>query len=490
MGAQSMTYPSIDWLAITPLIILLGGMMINLVLASLTRAWPRAWYAIGTVELAVASVVVEMFLWHDINENGTRIIINDAISIDHFTMFCWIGIAGALALVSLSTAEYLRRESLEGPEVYALYICAALGAMIMTASNDMIVLFLGLETLSIALYVLAASHRRRAESQESGLKYFILGGFASAFFLYGIALIYGSTGTTNISGIGNVLSTEVFVNGDDAMLLAGIALLIVGLAFKVAVVPFHFWTPDVYQGAPTPVTSFMASVGKFAAFAALLRVVTTALPSRAEDWRPVIWVLAVVQTDVKRMLAYSSISHAGFMMIGIESIGHSGDVEGLPATLLYLMIYSVLVIGTFTVVSLVTRTGDNGSDIGSFRGLGKERPALALAMTVFLLAQAGMPLTSGFIAKFGVIKAAAANESYAIAIIAMVASVIAALLYLRIMISMWLSDEESGDDKREAIKVPFSAGFVVAGSAFFTLLVGVWPSWLIDASQAALQLAK
>jgi NADH-quinone oxidoreductase subunit N len=501
MGAQSMTYPSIDWLAITPLIILLGGMMINLVLASLTRAWPRAWYAIGTVELAVASVVVEMFLWHDINENGARVIINNAISIDHFTMFCWIGIAGALALVSLSTAEYLRRESLEGPEVYALYICAALGAMIMTASNDMIVLFLGLETLSIALYVLAASHRRRAESQESGLKYFILGGFASAFFLYGIALIYGSTGTTNISGIGNVLSTEVFVNGDDAMLLAGIALLIVGMAFKVAVVPFHFWTPDVYQGAPTPVTSFMASVGKFAAFAALLRVVATALPSRAEDWRPVIWVLAilsvvvgsvlaVVQTDVKRMLAYSSISHAGFMMIGIESIGHSGDVDGLPATLLYLMIYSVLVIGTFTVVSLVTRTGDNGSDIGSFRGLGKERPALALAMTVFLLAQAGMPLTSGFIAKFGVIKAAAANESYAIAIIAMVASVIAALLYLRIMISMWLSDEESGDDKREAIKVPFTAGFVVAGSAFFTLLVGVWPGWLIDASQAALQLAK
>ena len=146
MGAQSMTYPSIDWLAITPLIILLGGMMINLVLAALTRAWPRAWYAIGTVELAVASIVVEMFLWHDVNENGARIIINNAISIDHFTMFSWIGIAGALALVSLSTAEYLRRESLDGPEVYALYICAALGAMIMTASNDMIVLFLGLET--------------------------------------------------------------------------------------------------------------------------------------------------------------------------------------------------------------------------------------------------------------------------------------------------------------------------------------------------------
>jgi len=501
MSDQVMQYPAIDWLAITPIIILLGGMMINLVIASLTRAWPRAWYAIAAVELAVACVIVEIFLWHDVNIDGSRIIINNAISIDHFTLFCWIGIAIALALVSLSTSEYLRRESLEGPEVYALYICAALGAMIMTASNDMIVLFLGLETLSIALYVLAASHRRRAESQESGLKYFILGGFASAFFLYGIALIYGSTGTTSISGIGKVLSTEVFVKGDDAMLLAGIALLIVGLAFKVAVVPFHFWTPDVYQGAPTPVTAFMASVGKFAAFAALVRVVTVALPTRAEDWRPVVWVLAilsvvvgsvlaVVQTDVKRMLAYSSISHAGFMMIGIESIGHTGDVDGLPATVMYLMVYSVLVIGTFTVVSLVTRTGDASSDIGSFRGLGKERPALALAMTVFLLAQAGMPLTSGFIAKFGVIKAAATNHSYAVALVAMVASVIAALLYLRIMISMWLSDAEVGDEKREAIVIPVSTGFVVAVSAVFTLLVGVWPSWLIDASQAALQLAK
>ncbi|NDH48753.1 MAG: hypothetical protein EBX99_13145, partial [Acidimicrobiia bacterium] len=224
-----MQYPSIDWLAVAPIIVLLVGMMVNLVAAALTRPWPRAWYAIGNLKLAVAAIIIEMFLWHDIGRDGSRIIINDSLSIDHFTMLCWIGIAGALGLVSLATADYLRREQLEGPEVYALYICAALGAMIMTAANDMIVLFLGLETLSIALYVLAASHRRRTESQESGLKYFILGGFASAFLLYGIALLYGSTGTTNISGIGRVLSTEVFVNGDDAMLLAGVALLLVGL---------------------------------------------------------------------------------------------------------------------------------------------------------------------------------------------------------------------------------------------------------------------
>mgnify|MGYP003328062415 FL=1 len=239
----------------------------------------------------------------------------------------------------------------------------------------------------------------------------------------------------------------------------------------------------------------MASVGKLAAFAAMARILLVALPTRIDDWRPVVWVLAVasivvgstlavVQSDVKRMLAYSSISHAGFILIGIEAAGHSGDTDGVPSVLLYAVIYSVLVIGTFAVVSLVTRAGDAGSDIGSFRGLGRQRPALALAMTVFLLAQAGMPTTSGFIAKFGVISAAAANRSYAIAIIAMVASVIAAVLYLRIMISMWLSDAESGDDSREAVGVPATANVVISLAALFTLLVGVFPGWLIEIGRA------
>lgn len=488
---DTVIYPSIDWLAITPLIILLGGTMIGLVAASLTKTWGRAVYGVSTAVLSVAALVMSMVVWHDVHGDGVRTIINNALSVDYFTVFCWIGITGALALVSLSTSDYLRREDSDGPEIYALYVSAALGGMIMAAANDLVVLFLGLETLSIAFYILAASNRRRTESQESGLKYFILGGFASAFLLYGIALVYGATGSTNIASIGNVLATEVFVNGDDALLLAGVALLLVGFAFKVAAVPFHFWTPDVYQGAPSPVTAFMASVGKFAAFAALLRVLATALPTRSEEWRPVIWVLAVlsivvgsilavVQTDAKRMLAYSSISHAGFVLIGVEALGHSGDTDGLPASLLYLMIYAVLVVGTFTVVTLVTRTGDGRSDVGAFRGLATERPALALAMTVLLLAQAGMPATSGFIAKFGVIKSAVSNESYALAIVAMVASVIAAALYLRIMISMWLADPESGDDQREAVQVPWTAGVVVTGAAMFTLLVGVWPNWLID----------
>ena len=248
-------------------------------------------------------------------------------------------------------------------------------------------------------------------------------------------------------------------------MLAGIALLLVGLGFKVAAVPFHLWTPDVYQGAPTPVTGFMASVGKVAAFAALLRVFVVGLPFYRDDWRPAVWVLAVlslvvgsvlavVQTDVKRMLAYSSISHAGFVLVGVEAAGHrAGEADaglGVPSALVYLMAYAVMVAGTFAVVALVARRGDEHTDLDSFRGLGRTRPLLALALTVFLVAQAGVPFTSGFIAKFGVIRAGVDEQSYALAIIAMVSSVIAAFLYLRIMVSAWMTDPPAGRSRARA----------------------------------------
>ena len=256
----------------------------------------------------------------------------------------------------------------------------------------------------------------------------------------------------------------------------------------------------MYQGAPTPVTAYMASVGKVAAFGAMLRVLDGALPTWRDDWRPVIWVLAVitlvigsllavVQTDVKRMLAYSSISHAGFILVGVEAAGHSAGEPvpglGVSASLLYLTLYGVLVLGTFAVVTLVARTGDQSTDLGAFRGLGRTRPALALGMTVLLLAQAGVPLTSGFVAKFGVIRAAVDEQSYVLAVIAMVASVIAAFLYLRIMVSMWISDAEAGDDAREAVRIPFSTGLAIVLAVGFTLLVGFFPDWLVEASQNA-----
>ena len=362
--------PEVNWFALSPMLTLLGGTLVLMLAGALTPTWPKGLYAFATATIAGAAGVLAMVQWDDITDNGPRTLVGGAIAFDTLSMFLTITICIGVILVAMISDEYLRGTPNDGPEIYALYMVAAIGGIVMASANDLIVLFLGLETLSLALYVLAASNRRSNESAESGIKYFVLGGFASAFFLYGIALVYGATGTTNISEMVAALQNGVDPFGNESLALAGIALLIVGLGFKVAAVPFHVWAPDVYQGAPTPVTAFMASVGKAAAFAAMLRVLVIALPFYRDDWRPIIWVLAlitllvgsflaVVQTNVKRMLAYSSISHAGFILVGVEAAGHgAGDADpgpGMPAVVLYLILYSVLVIGSFAVVTVVSR---------------------------------------------------------------------------------------------------------------------------------------
>jgi NADH-quinone oxidoreductase subunit N len=493
------TGPDVAWFALSPILVLVGAALFLLVVGALTPPWPRRWYGIVTVLAAGAAAGLAMFGWDDITDGGPRTLVGDALAFDGFAMFVTIAMCVSLGLVAMVTDDYLEREHIQGPEVFALYLVAATGGIVMGAANDLIVMFIGLETLSLAFYVLAASHRRRAGSAEAGIKYFVLGGFSSAFFLYGVALLYGAVGSTNISRIVETFQETIPVERNDTLVLAGVGLLMVGLGFKIAAAPFHVWTPDVYQGSPSPVTALMASAGKIAAFAALLRVLVTALPYYREDWRPVVWVLAVaslvvgsviavVQDDVKRMLAYSSVSHVGFMLVGVEAAGRTaGEADaglGVPSTLFYLFAYAIIVIGTFAVVTLVARTGDRATDVDAFRGLGRRRPWLAVALTVFLVAQAGVPFTTGFIAKFGVVEAAVEEGSYTLAIIAMVASVVAAFVYLRIMVSAWIADAPDDGVAAEPVGFPFVTGLAIAAAAAFTVVVGIVPGWLVDAAQS------
>jgi NADH-quinone oxidoreductase subunit N len=492
MLAETLTGPEIPWLDLGWALSLLAGTSLLLIVGAIVPRWRHGLYATFTALTTVVSFVFLIVLWGRVTDDGMSSAIADSIAFDHFAVLSLVAVLVSVFLTALVTDGFLRREEYDGPEMYALYLTAALGASVMIVANDLIVLFLGLETLSLSLYLLAASHRRKTESQEAGLKYFVLGGFASAFFLYGIALIYGASGATKLPAINNALRGSIDVNTNDALLLVGIGLLIVGFAFKVSAVPFQVWTPDVYQGAPSPVTGFMASAGKVAAFAALVRVLVVALPSRVDDWQPVIWVLAVltlvggsvmavVQTNVKRMLAFSSISHAGFILVGVEASAHANRTDAVSSVVVYLFLYSVLVIGSFAVVTAVSGRGDGATSLDDLRGLARRRPVLALALTVFLIAQAGVPATSGFIAKFGVITASVDAESYALAIIAMLAAVIAAYLYLRIMVSAWLA--ESSDES--AVEIPRGLGLAVALCVVFTIAVGVYPGWLLTLADKA-----
>jgi NADH-quinone oxidoreductase subunit N len=467
--------PAVNYEDIGPMIIVTVGALALLTIAALVQSKPgRGFYALFTFVTCAVALGSSAWLWFDVQDEGTRFAFANMIAVDGFAVFFYVVIALAIALAALLADSYLDRESLDGPEFYVLAMLSGAGGMLMASANDLIVIFLGLETLTIALFVLAGFHRRRAASGEAAMKYFVLSAFSSAFLLYGIALVYGATGTTNLAGIAQWLAANVAF--ESGLLLGGIALLAVGFGFKVAAVPFHTWTPDVYQGSPTPVTAFMAGASKAAGFAAFMRVFFSTFQVVKLDWRPLIWglavlsllvgsLLAIVQTDVKRMLAYSSISHAGYVLVGLEA----ANERGIAGALFYLLAYTFMVMGSFGIVALVSRRGDNATKLDDFRGLARRRPGLAIGMTVLLLAQAGVPFTSGFLAKFYVITAAVEEESYAIALIAMLAAVIAAFFYLRLVLVMYSTDDEVATAR---IPVPFSAALAVVATVGFTLLAG------------------
>ncbi|HEY6622484.1 MAG TPA: NADH-quinone oxidoreductase subunit N [Acidimicrobiales bacterium] len=435
--------PHINYLSILPILIMMGGAVLLMGASSLLRkvfgVGVGTW---GAVAVSVASLVAAIVQWHDVTTHGASVTIAGAIAYDGFSVFIQIVVSITVLLTALIGDGYLRREGVEGAEFHVLAMLSASGAMLMGSANDLIVVFLGLEILSIALYVLAAFNHKRAESGEAALKYFVLGAFSSAIFVYGIALAYGATGTTNLPQIANYLTKNVIAS--NGVLLAGLALLLVGFGFKIAAVPFHMWSPDVYQGSPSPITGFMAAVAKAGAFAALLRVFVSSFGVVRTDWQPIVWglailslvvgaVLALVQRDVKRMMAYSSINHAGFILLGVQA----ADTRGVSASLYYLFTYMFMVIGTFAVITVVGRMGDTGHQLSDYRGLGRRQPLLAGMFAVFLLAQAGIPFTTGFLAKFQVVAASVDVHSYALAVVAMVSAAVAAFFYLRVGITMY-----------------------------------------------------
>ena len=460
--APTIHVPHIDYLSILPMLIMLGGAVGLMLVSSLFRRVMGV--GAGTlvaVVVSVAALVAALFQWEHVATHGPSVTIAGAIAYDGFAVFIQIAVSIAMLLTALVGDGYLKREGVDGPEFHVLAMVSASGAMMMGAANDLIVVFLGLEIMSIALYVLAAFNHRRAESGEAALKYFVLGGFSSAVFVYGIALTYGATGTTNLPQIADYLSRNVIAH--NGVLLAGLALLLVGFGFKIAAVPFHMWSPDVYQGSPSPVAGFMAAVAKIGAFAALLRVFVTSFPTVRADWQPIIWVLAclslilgavvaLTQRDVKRMMAYSSVNQVGFILLGVEA----SSARGVSSSLYYVFTYLFLVIGSFAVITVVAGPGDKRSSITDFRGLAKRQPLLALSFAVLLLGQAGAPFTTGFLAKLGVIEASVANQGYSLAVIAMLSGAVAAFFYLRLAVTMFSPVGLVGDATDDAADSPDS----------------------------------
>ena len=489
--------PRVDWYSIAPVVVLVAAALLIILFKAIARDRVRTYepaLLIGVIGLAVSAFYLTK-QWSVVVDSGPSDALAHMTALDGFSVFISVIVIISAILMLLLSSEYLVARGIESrPEYVALVLMSAAGMLVMAGANDLIVVFVALEVLSIPLYVLAAYDRTRARSLEAGIKYFVLGAFSSAIFLYGVALVYGATGTTSLEGIQSFLATRVLVN--EGTLIAGMVLLLVGLAFKVAAVPFHMWTPDVYEGSPSPVTAFMASATKAAGFAALLRILYTALAQYSSDWRQLIFALALVtlvggsigalwQTDLKRLLAYSSIAHAGYILIGVQA----GTTKGLQSSLVYLFVYAFMTIGAFAIVVALGGTDDLHA-ISDLRAYGRRRPVVAGLLAFFLLAQAGIPPTAGFIAKLGVFAAAADAHSYALLIAGVVTSVIAAFFYLKVILTMYAAeDEHAAPDELEtapawpAIGVPVAA--VLAVCVVMTVWVGILPTIIIDFARDA-----
>jgi NADH-quinone oxidoreductase subunit N len=411
----------------------------------------------------------------------------NTILLDRFALFFTVFFVGAAALTILFSVQYVREAEIHEGEFYVLILLAAFGMILMAAANDLILFFLGLETMSIAVYVLTGMWRERAQAAEAALKYFLIGAFATGFLLYGIAIIYGTTGSTQLSRIASALSQGE--GQASLLLLAGVFLVLIGLAFKVAAVPFHFWVPDVYDGAPTPVTAFMAVAVKAAAFAGWARIFLHSLSPLQGEWTVPVKalsiltmtvgnVIAISQSSVKRMLAYSSIAHAGYLLIALVA----GGAAGGQALLFYLLSYAVMTLGAFAVL-IALKDGERDNEAyGDFAGLGFKRPFLGMAMALFMLSLAGFPPLGGFTGKFYLFSSAVAAGHVDLAVIGALNSLLSVVYYLRVIVAMYM--EEGGAEGKTFARAPYLY-LVIAVAVFGTLYLGVLPAPALDLSLKA-----
>ena len=527
------TQPHVQYAQLSPMLIVTGAAVLGILAEAFVPRKGRYWTQIGISLTGLVAAFVAIVLLAADGYAGAKadLAVQGAVAVDGPALF----LQGTILLISIvavlgfaerrletgtaangapvdaftpqaaavpgSDAEKSAvRSGFATTEVYPLTMFAVVGMLLFPAAGDLLTMFIALEVFSLPLYLLCAlARRRRLLSQEAAVKYFLLGAFSSAFFLFGLALIYGYAGTVSLSGIAAVVSgtespvTPALANttGNDALLLIGMAMIGVGLLFKVGAVPFHSWTPDVYQGAPTPVTGFMAAATKVAAFGALLRLLYVAFPGLTWDFRPVMWgvailtmvvgsIIAVTQTDVKRLLAYSSIAHAGFILTGVIAMNKAG----ISAVLFYLGAYSFVTLGAFAVVTLVRDAGGEATHLSRWAGLGRRSPLVAAVFALFLLAFAGIPLTSGFAGKFAVFQAAAASGATPLVIVGVLSSAVAAFFYIRVIVLMFFSDPRP-DGPSVAVPSVFTGTAIALGVAV-TLVLGILPQYFLHlAGQAS-----
>lgn len=514
--------PKIEYLTVSPILIVLGVAVLGVLLEAFLPRRHRylvqvALSLLGLVAAMVATVVVFGRLDPGSEEPGLgTVAAMGALAVDGPALFCWLlvlvlgvlsvllfaerrleggvtSFAGqAAALPGTQAEREASTKGLEHTEVFPLMMFAIAGMLLFPAANDLLTMFIALEILSLPLYLLSGlARRRRLLSQEAALKYFLLGAFSSGFFVYGIALIYGYAGSMGFAQIAEAVAGQT---GSEGLLLGGIALLAVGLLFKVGAAPFHAWTPDVYQGAPTAVTAFMAAGTKVAAFGALLRLFYVAFGADRSTWIPMIWivailtmvvgtVLALTQTDIKRLLAYSSIAHAGFILtgfLGIRSLDvvEAGSLTGVSAVLFYLTTYGFSTIAAFALVTIVRDAGGESTQLSRWQGLGRESPLVAGLFAFLLLAMAGIPLTSGFTGKWAVFAAASTAGAWPVVVVAVLMSAVAAYFYVKVIVLMFFA-EPLGEGPSVTSPSVLTGTVITVGVAM-TLLLGVVPGALLD----------